>query len=276
MLKQRIITALVLLAILLPLMFHEHPEPFCAFGLVMIAAGGWEWCRLNGVSHGFSIASGVVLGTMLAAIWAIFGLAVNPLVWWIPGLIWVISAPWLLFKGGDGWTKIARPVRFAAGLLALSFAWLALAQARLIGINFLLSVMALVWVADVAAYFGGRAFGKRKLAPTISPGKSWAGVYSGFLGVALLAVAWIWADTHFVLDSASLFTHLSQDLGWGSWLALAFLTSMSVVGDLVESLVKRSAGFKDSSNLLPGHGGVLDRVDALLPVMPMAMLMSTL
>ena len=206
----------------------------------------------------------------------VIGLVVSPYVWWFAGLIWIVFTPWLLWVGGAGWSRIAQPLRVCLGLLVLSLAWLAMAQARLQGVNFLLSIMAIVWMADVAAYFGGRAFGRRKLAPTISPGKSWAGVYSGFLGVALLAVAWVWADGKFSMDSTSLFTQLNERLGNAAWAALAFLTAMSVVGDLVESLVKRSAGFKDSSNLLPGHGGVLDRVDALLPVMPLALLMALL
>ena len=274
MLKQRIITAVVLLAILLPLMFHERSEPFCAVGLLMIAAGGWEWGRLNGLSHGASVLLGCLLGGVLAMIWLIVGLTLSPHVWWLAGLIWLVATPWLLRVGGDGWKRIPRLLRISIGLLVLSLAWLAMAQARLQGVNFLLSIMAVVWMADVAAYFGGKAFGRRKLAPTISPGKSWAGVYSGFLGVALLAVSWSWADTQFKMDSQSLFTQLNNRLGGATWAALAFLTAMSVVGDLIESLVKRSAGFKDSSNLLPGHGGVLDRVDALLPVMPLALLMT--
>lgn len=137
-----------------------------------------------------------------------------------------------------------------------------------------------MWVADIAAYFGGKAFGRRKLALAISPGKSWEGAWSGMVGVQLLALAWIQADRHWnlaQLDSASVFTVLLNRFDvLGLVLILVFLSTMSIVGDLVESLVKRSAGAKDSSNLLPGHGGVLDRVDALLPVFPIAMALSTL
>jgi len=129
-----------------------------------------------------------------------------------------------------------------------------------------------VWMADIAAYFWGRAFGRNKLAPTISPGKSWEGAYGGVAGVQLLAVGWIAAEDHLDLGSASVFRLLQQAHGWGGLLLAALLlAALSVVGDLFESLVKRAAGAKDSSNLLPGHGGVLDRVDALLPVLPAAM-----
>jgi phosphatidate cytidylyltransferase len=122
---------------------------------------------------------------------------------------------------------------------------------------------------------GGKTLGRRKLAPSISPGKSWEGAVSGFLGVCLLAGGWLWAEFNDWADGTSLYARL-----WSSGPALAvvavvFLVCMSVVGDLIESLVKRSAGAKDSSQLLPGHGGVLDRVDALLPVLPLAMMLVT-
>ncbi|MDE2452518.1 MAG: phosphatidate cytidylyltransferase, partial [Burkholderiales bacterium] len=139
-------------------------------------------------------------------------------------------------------------------------------------INFMLSIFCLVWMADIAAYFGGRTFGRRKLAPSISPGKSWEGVASGMAGVLLLAFVWTRIDAAFGVDGPSLYSVLVRQLGWALALpALLFLAAMSVVGDLVESLVKRAAGAKDSSRLLPGHGGVLDRLDALLPVFPVAL-----
>src|SRR5690606_7251962 len=137
-----------------------------------------------------------------------------------------------------------------------------------------------VWVADIFAYFAGRAFGlkftRRKLAPAISPGKSWEGVWGGMAGVLVLAVAWTFADAAAGAEVPSLYSRVAA-LGW--WLlviAAVFMAAMSVIGDLVESLIKRSAGAKDSSQLLPGHGGVLDRVDALLPTLPLAMMLATL
>ncbi len=146
------------------------------------------------------------------------------------------------------------------------------------GINFLLSVLLLVWVADIAAYFAGRAFGlkftRNKLAPAISPGKSWEGVWGGMAGVLVLAFAWVAGDAHWQAQVPSLYTRLAAGGAWLAVLGALFLAAMSVVGDLVESLVKRSAGAKDSSGLLPGHGGVLDRVDALLPTLPLAMMLA--
>jgi phosphatidate cytidylyltransferase len=166
------------------------------------------------------------------------------------------------------------------GLLALWVAWLAAVQARGVGINFLLSILVLVWVADVFAYFAGRAFGMKftrdKLALSISPNKSWEGVWGGMAGVVLLAMAWVWADAAAQAGVASLYTRLAARGWWLLLIGALFLAAMSVVGDLVESLIKRSVGAKDSSQLLPGHGGVLDRVDALLPTLPMAMMLAWL
>lgn len=139
----------------------------------------------------------------------------------------------------------------------------------------LLSVLCLVWMADVAAYFGGKALGRRKLAPAISPGKSWEGVYSGMLGVLLLALVWGGGEGQGWWSGPSLYGALWSLGPVVAALGLLLLVIMSVCGDLLESLVKRSAGVKDSSALLPGHGGVLDRVDALLPVLPLAMMLAS-
>ncbi len=272
MLRQRVITALVLLAILLPLLFHARPEPFMAFSLVLVSAGAWEWGRMNGWAFKPAVAGGCVFGTALLALWLVWGINLAGWVWWLPAAVWVLGGAMLLKRGIKGWGNLPVGVRLPVGFLALAFAWVAMAQARTVGVNFLLSAFFLVWAADVFAYFGGKAFGKRKLAPTISPGKSWAGVYTGAVGVAVVALVWRWVDTNWAVDSPSIYTQLFTQHPVLGWLALMCLTAMSVVGDLLESLVKRSAGFKDSSNLLPGHGGVLDRVDALLPVLPMVML----
>jgi phosphatidate cytidylyltransferase len=277
-LKQRVITAVVLLAILLPALFAPVAWPFAVLTLVMIGAAGWEWARLNGVAGGTAIALGIVLALACAAALAA-GWAVDapPLAWWIATLVWVLGGVWALRAGPAGWPSLSRALRCAVGLVALWTAWLALANAKATGVNFILSIFCLVWAADIAAYFGGKTFGRRKLAPAISPGKSWEGVWSGMLGVLLLALVWLWIDHSFAVDSESLYSRVAERLRWvGLALGVAFLAAMSVVGDLVESLAKRSAGAKDSSQLLPGHGGVLDRIDALLPVFPLALALTSL
>jgi len=193
---------------------------------------------------------------------------------------WVLGGAALLRVAVPGWPRIPRGLRLVGGLLALWVAWLAAVQARMVGINFLLSILVLVWVADVFAYFAGRAFGLKfthaKLAPAISPGKSWEGVWGGMAGVVVLAFAWVWADKSLGATVPSLYTRLHERGWWLLLIGAVFLAAMSVVGDLVESLIKRSAGAKDSSRLLPGHGGVLDRVDALLPALPIAMMLAFL
>lgn len=273
MLKQRVITAIILLAILLPALFYKTPIPFCALALLMIAAGAWEWGRLNAI--GFIGSLGLAALCVLAcglSWYAGFLERPLPMLWAVAGTAWVLTGSWLLRSGVAGWSRIPKGLRLAGGLVALWAAWLAISQARVMGIEFLLSVLLLVWVADIFAYFAGRTFGgkfsKGKLAPSISPGKSWEGVWGGMAGVGVLSLVW------FFWGGDTLYSQLAQRHGMALMLlAVIFMAAMSVVGDLVESLIKRSAGVKDSSGLLPGHGGVLDRVDALLPTLPLAMML---
>ncbi|MEY2688756.1 MAG: hypothetical protein RL375_2954 [Pseudomonadota bacterium] len=273
MLKQRIITALALLAVLLPALFAHVAWPFIALSVLMIGAAGWEWARLNGQVGTGALAAGGALGAAAAATALAGGVGHAPaLVWQAATLVWVLGGAWVLRGGVGGWPRHDRTLRLMLGLALLWLAWLAIAQARVIGVNFLLSLLCLVWMADIAAYFAGRAFGRRKLAPAISPGKSWEGVAGGMVGVLALSLFWLWFDSAAPVDSVSLYGLLLQRGGVAPLvLGVVFLAAMSVVGDLFESLVKRAAGAKDSSQLLPGHGGVLDRIDALLPVCPLAL-----
>jgi phosphatidate cytidylyltransferase len=278
MLGQRVLTAVVLLALLVPALFSPLDWPFNLLTLLLIAAAGWEWARLNQLGMAPALVLGLALALACAAALAA-GWSQQPpaSAWWLAAVVWVAGGASALRSGPAMWPHLPRLARLALGLAALWAAWLAMSHARSIGINFILSVFCLVWVADIAAYFGGRRFGKRKLAPSVSPGKSWEGVYSGMLGVFVLTLAWRAMESRFDTDSLSLFGQLLAHLGLiGGLAALAFLAGMSVVGDLVESLVKRAAGAKDSSRLLPGHGGVLDRVDALLPVFPLSLALLSL
>ncbi|MDE2434158.1 MAG: phosphatidate cytidylyltransferase [Burkholderiales bacterium] len=310
MLKQRVITALLLLALFTGTLSVSAAWPFSALTLLLIGAAGWEWSRLCGVTGVVQWVQGlasVTVAIVLAEIMGLDGVAqlaggvtdhavslalahhvhqagralagfvVSAWVWWLALLIWVVGGAWALRFGSTSWKRIPAFVRMGLGVVVLAVAWLALAEGRGQGVNFLLSMLVLVWAADIGAYFGGRALGRRKLAPSISPGKSWEGVWAGFVAVVLVASLWIWFDRSVSVDSPSLYSHLLQGLGpVGMALALMFLTAMSVVGDLFESLIKRQAGVKDSSQLLPGHGGVLDRIDALLPVLPIQMALLSL
>lgn len=277
MLIKRIITAVVLLAILLPALFLGVPNVFNALTLILIAAGVWEWSRMNGYSQTKAIFFALDAFVICVGLMYI-GLTRHPLpmLWVLATGLWVLIAGYLLSKGVASWARVPQSIRLTLGVLLICTTWLAVSQLRQIGINLLLSTLLLVWAADICAYvagrlFGGKLFGTRKLAASISPGKTWEGVLGGFVGVLLVAYFWLWIDQKYASDSLSLYTLLKERFGWFMLLALVFLTVLAVVGDLIESLVKRSAGVKDSSGFLPGHGGVLDRVDALLPVLPAAM-----
>ena len=301
MLKQRVITALILVAILLPTLLADAAWPFALLTLVFISAAGWEWSRLNdapglrAVLLGAAVAGACVYMAQRFHLpwWADAGATPQPhvhetghallgfhtpaFIWWGATVVWVLGGALALRHGAQHWRSIPEWLRRLLGLALLTLAWMALVESKAQGLNHILSVFCLVWAADIGAYFGGRAFGRRKLAPSISPGKSWEGVVAGALAVLLLAAGWLWADQHLGVDSPSLYTRLMWGLGLpGMVLALLVLTGLSVVGDLFESLVKRQAGAKDSSQLLPGHGGVLDRVDALLPVLPVSIALLSL
>lgn len=283
MLRQRIITAVIMLAVLVAALWSASPVPFIALALVMMAAAAWEWARLNGVQGAGALALGAAMVLACGLSWWA-GWVNEPFrAWWLVVALWVVVGGLLISVGVDGWSRVPAFLRLALGPAALWVAWLAVVQARMVGVNFLLSVLALVAAADIAAYFAGRAFGgqllARKLAPSISPNKSWEGVFGGMAGVLLLAALWIFFDRQIAPAdwSRSLYSHLWQGGGL-VWLvpSVIALAGLSVVGDLVESLVKRAAGAKDSSQLLPGHGGVLDRIDAQLPTLPFAMALVTL
>ena len=281
MLQQRIITALVMLAVLLPALFYPNTLPFVVVAGLLIAAGAWEWANLNQCKPVTALVLAGLVAVACVGIWVAGTVDLRlPLLWLGVGAVWVLGGAWLLRGGVATWSKVPRTLRVVIGLFALLAAWLAVVQARTIGINFLISCLVLVWIADIAAYFSGRALGgrffKTKLAPTISPGKTWEGALGGMMGV--MVGAWIWRsmDASTATIDLSIFTRLGQTGDLFMFLSVGFLAAMSVVGDLVESLFKRSAGFKDSSGLLPGHGGVLDRLDALLPVLPLAMLFVSL
>ena len=273
MLAQRVLTAIVLLGLLIPALVVDLAWPFMVLTLGLMAAAGWEWGRLNAAgpkgSWALALSVGVACWLSLQAGWA----EQTPWwAWWLAAAVWVFGGGVSLRAGPAGWPHLPAAARWMLGIVGLWAAWLAMSHARVVGLNFLLSIFCLVWVADIAAYFGGRAFGRHKLAPSISPGKSWEGVWSGMAGVLLMAGAWVALEQRLGADSPSLYSRLGQELGVaGAAVAIVALAGISVVGDLVESLVKRAAGAKDSSRLLPGHGGVLDRVDALLPVFPIAL-----
>lgn len=281
MLVQRVITAAVLLVVLALTLTGDNPWWFMALLAVGAACACWEWLRLT-IAQPASRALSVGVALMLLALmlWSsrvwLYGLpeaeALRALVvgWLVPvvALVWLVGATAAVVRGRSDaapasvlWSIFSVPAIFAAwSVLILTF--------MTYGAWFVVSLLALVWVADIAAYFAGRAFGKRKLAPKVSPGKTIAGAVAGILG----AVAWVWLSSLWAGSfGQALIEHLSLPL---ALLAAVLLGAISIVGDLFESLLKRRAGRKDSSGLLPGHGGVYDRIDAILPVAPFALLLS--
>jgi phosphatidate cytidylyltransferase len=280
MLRQRIVTALLMLAVLIPAVFYPSPSAFAAVALILITCAAWEWALLNQLTPSAALVFGAMCASLCVFSWWYGAPQMSlGLVWMAAGGSWVLLAAWLLAAGVSAWAKVPRAMRLVGGLLALWAAWLAVFQARVLGINFLFSVMVLVWAADVFAYFAGRTLGGRffyrKLAPSISPGKTWEGALGGVIGVVVCALAWQNFDSYQGQNSLSLYSRIANQGQGFLLLALLFLVAMSIVGDLLESLFKRSAGVKDSSGLLPGHGGVLDRIDALLPILPLAMMLVT-
>ena len=272
MLKTRVITALVLLAVLLPILFLLPAMYIGAFFLVALLAAAWEWSRLLAPEAGraawlyalFCLAIILFLLGMQNASWqfALLLLAV---------IFWFFVAPFILAKGMNLSLEKLRPFYVVLGLILLPATWFALVFLRELGLIFLLSSMALVWVADIGAYFVGKAFGKRKLAVQISPGKS----IEGAIGGLILCYVYAFLCVYFLPFESTLFGAWAIRFGWvPMFLMVTVLTAFSIFGDLFESQLKRLAGVKDSSHLLPGHGGVLDRVDALIPAMPIAALLA--
>ncbi len=261
MLKARVATALVLVVALAGIVFALPPVAAAtAFGVVA-ALAAWEWAGLMKID-----APGRVMyaGVIALFCWQTYLLGQSGfLLFWIASSVfWLLPAAlWLRYR----WRMIGNDfVGYAAGLILLVAAWAALVDIHARGPWLLLGVMALAWVADIAAYFVGRRFGRRKLAPNISPGKTWEGVAGAMAGAVIYGPAAAVATGLMVEPSAL------QLLGIA--LLSALLTAISVAGDLFESLLKRQAGLKDSSALLPGHGGVLDRIDSLLALLPVAAL----
>jgi phosphatidate cytidylyltransferase len=269
MLRQRVITAGVLLAVALPVLFAAAPWLFAALALFLMAGAFWEWGKLNGLRPRASAVSAVLL--CVAAWWVVRPLPAEPVGVGVVAGLWLLALIAGLRWGPGHWVRVAPTWRLGGGWLLLLTSWWSLLQLHQRGPAFLLSVLTIAWVADSLAYGGGRLWGRRKLAPRISPGKTWEGVACGAVGVCLWGWAWlVWFDPQGQWGP-TVYAHAAErGVVWAVlvWLGLAAVT---VMGDLFESMVKRSAGVKDASALLPGHGGVLDRLDALLPLMPVAL-----
>jgi phosphatidate cytidylyltransferase len=275
MLRTRIITAALLLIVFLLALFTLPPIGWTVFATLISTIAAWEWGGLMRLSSRLRLLVGAALALVCGIIsfWQPAAFGISPgftdSAWslgrwlYLPAAVfWLVLVPfWMKFR----WQLPKSAVGFLIGALLIFPTWLALIQLRHAGSLALLTVLAMIWLADVAAYFSGRAFGKHKLAPGISPGKTWEGALGG--GVAVLT---------FGLIILPLLPNFPASMSTVNYVLLSVvlvvLTGISIVGDLFESLLKRQAGLKDSSNILPGHGGVLDRIDSQTSTLPLVAL----
>ncbi|WP_336273569.1 phosphatidate cytidylyltransferase [Vreelandella indica] len=257
MLKQRIITAAWLAPLVLVGLFGLDGGAYALFTALIVLLGTWEWANLAGVTRTAqrALLVAAMAGLMLVmwltgeatSIWPLWLAAAG----WLLNLYWVTRYPAL----GQQWQTTVR--RLAMGLWVLLPCWVGFNILRESGSVWLLFVLLLVWCADIGAYFVGRHWGRRKLAPHVSPGKSWEGVLGGLAATAILAFLFALGLSLNMVGSLTLI------------LVTAVVTLTSVLGDLLESMLKRHRNIKDSSQLLPGHGGVLDRIDSLTAAIPL-------
>lgn len=262
MLRQRIITALILIPITLAILFYLPPMPFAMLMSFVTLGAAWEWTNLMGLKK---VSRRWLYLALVAAIFivALFKLPVlllfvSTFIWWLFATILII-----LYPRGSKWWSSSVLIRGLMGLFVLIPCWAAIIYIRIQqndGIYALLFLFVLIWGADSAAYFVGKKWGKHKLAPHVSPGKSVEGMCGAIIFSLLIAVAVFW------LCKIPL-----RIWPWG--VALALVTVLfSIMGDLFESMLKREAGLKDSGGLLPGHGGLLDRIDSLTAAAPVFVL----
>ena len=261
MLLQRTLTALLLAPLVIGLILLTPTWLFAPIVAIAFLAAMWEWTRLSGLKDTLPRGALLAFTTVLMVLcWL-----ARDTVWW-PLLLgigvawWIVVGQWLRhFAFGAAPTRENSLMKLGAGLLVIVPAWVAAVSIHGSGDHghwWTLLALFIVWAADIGAYFSGRQFGRRKLAPTISPGKTWAGVYGAFVAGAIVAVV---GGMLLGVTGGKLF----------GLLVLSVLTVVaSVVGDLLESLMKRHAAVKDSGSLFPGHGGLLDRLDSVFAAMP--------
>lgn len=281
MLKTRVITALALLGVFLPVLFLFKIEALYFTLSIVIGLASWEWVKLLWPQSKafFYILYAISITIVLYLIWWLGASNLNPdCFYWVQiislftaFIFWIAFVPGMMRRGLNVQLSSVRLFLTLAGLILFVACWFALAILRELGLGIFLSVLVWVWAADVGAYFAGKAFGKNKLAPNLSPGKSIEGMIGGILLV--LVVGLVLATNGDIYPT--FFSFVYERVGLLSLVLI--LTAgglLSVIGDLFESQLKRLANVKDSSNLLPGHGGFLDRIDALLPVLPFAALIA--
>ena len=258
MLKQRIITALVFIAVLLAMVVYLPPKAVAAVVAGLLLVGAWEWAGFWPTKNYLARASYVLIVAVIGATtwWYVETATTFTWILWLASIWWTVAIVWILFFP----TRVGSVAVAICGPLVLVPAGIALAHLYLVsqdGPQLLLFGLMIVWAADIGAYAVGRTLGKNKLAPRVSPGKTWEGVAGGLVGAGLMAVA------------GALWFELPLAIMLPMGLLVA---AFSVVGDLTVSMFKRHAGLKDSGRFFPGHGGVLDRMDSITAAMPLFLL----
>lgn len=269
MLKTRVITAVILLAVLLLAIASGSFVVFAVLTAIFFAAAAWECLRLFG--NKFPVVGAVVWTIAFAFLVVTASFKQSVLLYGVCVAIWALRMVPSLAFGLPPLDGIRNRLLTGIYGIAILGAFVSILSLYNRSALYMFSVMSIVWIADIGAYFSGKAFGKRKLAPSISPGKSWEGAIGGGILVLLACAATLAVPA--LNDTFAVQLYLKW--GWpGFLLILILMVAASIVGDLFESQLKRRAGMKDSSNLLPGHGGVLDRLDALIPTLPLAVLVA--
>jgi phosphatidate cytidylyltransferase len=271
-LRQRIATILIVLPLFLAALLWLPAPYWAVLTFLVTLLGLWEWAGLAGLSSIGKIAYLAASGLLSAAYGALWASGAGLGMSQAPGSRWLLifaSVFWLLIAPAwmAGQWQPRSPLLLAfVGWVVMLPTWLALVELRAVSPSTLLAFLLLVWVADITAYFTGKRFGRAKLAPAISPGKTWEGVAGAFAAVTLYACILVrWPG----LAGKERALH-----GFGLVALFWLLTGLAIVGDLFESWMKRSRGCKDSGSLLPGHGGILDRIDALTATLPVAALVT--
>lgn len=272
MLKQRVITALILGPFIIwSVLTFSHAALAIEMGIILVLAA-WEWAKLSGIQNQFGrVGYGIfVAGTLLLSAWLMHAHTVQlevilyaAAVWWCLALLLIILANRTKVSAVASFSNLAILGNLLFGVVVLFGAFVSIVGVHRFeeyGARYILLLLILIWAADSSAYFAGKAFGKHKLAANVSPGKTWEGVAGGVLATAIVAYI------------ISVYLQLENPFNF-YFVTIAIITvGFSIVGDLIESLFKRRAGVKDSSQLLPGHGGVLDRIDSLLSAAPLFLL----
>lgn len=261
-LARRLVTAGALLAVFLAALLLLDRLAFAFLVSGVVALAGHEWGSLTGLGRRGAVIYGIGVGALCATLaTADTAVAWSSHLYAAAALFWLILVPlWLL----HGVARASRVLLAAAGWVVLALAGFAAAS---LPASHLLLVLGLIWIADTAAYFAGNAFGRHRLAPGISPGKTWEGVAGALCATLIYAIIC-------ALPGAPLDSYVQGASAWALYLAgIVLLSGLSVVGDLFESALKRQAGAKDSGVLLPGHGGILDRIDSVMPTLPTAALL---